>query len=289
MSRLSTFSDSDKVRAARGLLRDAGISTPGGVAIFVGASVASSVVGAAALNLIYRTPWFLLVIFCLALLAIIWGIVVVRASRHGFDAPESTAPSSESVAPPIPEAHRQELQAIAKGMERYLRLERPVRYHPPGEDGTLILKESFRTHFPELSKELDDWNVFVELLDGCQTAMEDWISAEARRRGISYQGPVPSIVAVAAERENISNLTWSEAEGFLWVGGCAIVPVAPDDDREALKRPFESLLAAVPACTRARNLRAMRKRADALESDLLAALQRIQAKHVIRSRCDLCS
>ncbi len=59
-----------------------GISSPAKLALYVGGTVVSSVVGTAVLNVIHQTPTWLLLVFFVALMIMAWGALIMRAERR---------------------------------------------------------------------------------------------------------------------------------------------------------------------------------------------------------------
>ena len=90
----------ETAKAMRDTLREAGITTnPGRLALYVGGTAVSSAIGSAVLNLIHRTPWWLLVLFFLGLMVMAWGGIVVRADKKLSQGAESFSLTTE----PVPE------------------------------------------------------------------------------------------------------------------------------------------------------------------------------------------
>jgi hypothetical protein len=190
--------------------------------------------------------------------------------------------------PAVPEGHRIELQRVAAGMERYLELERPVRYHPPGGDGSRAVANAFRTHFPDLALLLDEWTDAVQRIETSRTDMRDRLGAEMHERGDKPSGPLHAVIADALEQDRIEKLTWSAFKGALWMSGFVVVGIR-DSDIEALKRPLNELIARAQGTTEALLLRADREALEFRREEIRDHLELIRAKHVIRGRCELCS
>jgi hypothetical protein len=196
--------------------------------------------------------------------------------------------SPETLPDAIPDDHRMELQAVAEGIERYLDLERQVRYHSPGRDGNPPVARSFRTHFPDLCEQFDQWDKQVVLLDASRRRMSEWVETELAKQGVTHFGPLGHHIAGRIEHVRTGSLEWTESEGWLWVAGFAIIDLRPGDQVEELKEPFDSVVTAASDRTEALLLQADRVIVDGMKRDLHAQLENIRATHVIRGECELC-
>lgn len=246
----------------------------------------------AALAAIFNVAWLIAAAFVALLVAVlIGGYRTWSSAEHRWvDATDQLhAATSAEQEPAIPDAHRVELQEIAAGMETYLVRERPVRYHPPGKDGSAPLATSFRTHFPDLANLLDLWDKLVNQIERSRERMRQYVLAELAKRQITYYGPLAAVVAERIEVDGLDKLEWSESEGQLFITGFAIARLSSGADLEELKRPLNEVLAAARESTEALLLRSDRELIDKARSLVRDQLERIRAMHVIRGRCDLCA
>jgi hypothetical protein len=188
--------------------------------------------------------------------------------------------------PAVSDQHREQLQSIAEGVERYIHLERKVRYHPPGQDGLMPVALSFRAHFAGVVRMLDQWDELMPQLDTARQALEDWIEARAEAQCITYYGPLPNVLRNLIEHNG--TLSWRHEESFLWLGGHAILQAGQGADLPALEKPVEDLLISAALSDPCNALLDLVLLVEDARGQILTSLQDIRAKHVIRGRCELC-
>jgi hypothetical protein len=205
-----------------------------------------------------------------------WLNCKLRELRTGLVEPEPT----------VSDPHRDQLQSIAEGIERYIHLDRKVRYHPPGQDGAMPVALSFRAHFPRIVRMLDQWDELMPQLDGARQALEDWIQTEAEAQAITYHGPLPYVLRNLIEHNG--TLSWRHEESFLWLGGHAVLQAGQGVDLPALKKPVEDLLISAALSDPSKALLDVVLLVEDARGQILTGLQDIRAKHVIRGRCELC-
>jgi len=189
--------------------------------------------------------------------------------------------------PEVSAEHRKELQSIAEGVEPYIKIGRPARYHPPAENGSVPVMQSFRAHFPAVARMLDEWAELVTEMEAAQKALREWVQAEVESRSIDHFGPLPDLVRDAVEHGNL--FAWSETSGFLWTGGSVIFVVDPGDDIEAMKKPVDDLLVDAAVSEPGGELVKVLIRVEDARRQILEQLERIRHMHVIRGRCELCA
>jgi hypothetical protein len=190
--------------------------------------------------------------------------------------------------PEISEDHRKELQEIAAGIDSRLDLERTTVYAPRTGSGRLPVAESFRTHFPKLAKALDEWDRNVDELDEARIVLQGLVAEECQRRSLSDS--VLLVFGDAVQRD-AESLPWVQTgDDLLMLGhGLSMTELSEGVDVADFKRPYDELFADVREWDEAGALRGARLRVDAMEVGLHEELDRIQALHVIRGRCPLCS
>jgi hypothetical protein len=190
--------------------------------------------------------------------------------------------------PEISEDHRKELQEIAAGIDSRLELERRTVYAPRTGSGRLPVAESFRTHFPKCAKALDEWDRNVNELDDGRIVLQRLVGEECQRRSLSDL--VLLVFGDAVERD-AESLPWVKTgDGLLMLGhGLSMTELSEAVNVEEFKRPYDRLLADGRAWDEAAAVRRARIRVDAMKVVLDGELGRIQALHVIRGRCPLCS
>jgi hypothetical protein len=177
---------------------------------------------------------------------------------------------------PVPDAHRDELKALAEAYSTTVRYRRPARgkQHPR-------LERSFWTHFPDAGKLLEKWDAALAKHQGSEGVFQRWLQDHGRGLTAGH--------AVMPAVESGADFYWSVNSDYLWLeGGNGIAPVTDDTDVDALKRPYEDLLTRARASSEGKALRATLAELLAIEQGALAELQRIQMLHVIRGRCELC-
>lgn len=203
---------------------------------------------------------------------------ILEALRAGTNEPRESEPE-------IPKEHREELQALAAGLEDRLSLERRTTYAPLKADGSRPIAQSFRTHFPQLAGALDRWDGLVRELDEAREMMQQWVGAHDP----AFAGAVAYYFADVIEHGG-GQLPWIDAGDYLGLGsGLSMVEITAELDIDEFKRPYDDLLARAATTDEASTLQRARLRVDAANEVLRAELERIQALHVVRGRCDLCS
>ena len=187
--------------------------------------------------------------------------------------------------PEIPKEHREELQALAAGLESRLELERRSVYAPREGSGSQPVAQSFRAHFPKLTGALASWDELVSELDEAREMMQEWIASSDP----ALAGIVAYEFARVIERGG-DQLHWVDAGDYLGLGsGLLMVDITDDLDVDEFKRPYNELLARALTTDEAVTLRRARLRVDAAKVNLGTELERTQALHVIRGRCQLCA
>ncbi len=203
-----------------------------------------------------------------------WLDETFRALRAGTLEPPAPQPE-------VPEKHRDELQAIAAGLDARLDLERPAVYAPVNGQGKQPLAKSFRTHFPSATRMLDEWDSLVAELDEARSALHDRVSND---------WPNFPILAVARAVETASDsLPWTDTPDYLLLGEYVVHDVEEGVDWAEFKRPYNEAFVAVLETSESAAVRRARLRLDAGKQTLHATLERIEALHVIRGRCELCT
>lgn len=186
--------------------------------------------------------------------------------------------AARAQAPPIvPEAHRDELKALAAAYSKTIRYRRPARGKQHAR-----LEQSFWTHFPDAGKLLEKWDVAVEKYEASAAAFRDWLNAQDQALFVANNAVIRAV-------ESGTSIFWKIDSGYLWLdGGIGIAPITDDTDAEALKQPYETLLTRARATPEAATLRATLAKLRAVEQDACAELERIAMLKVIRGKCDLC-
>jgi len=188
--------------------------------------------------------------------------------------------------PEISEEHRKELQEIAAGIDSRLELERNTVYAPPKGSGMRPVAESFRTHLPKLAQTLDEWDRDVGELDEARIVLQGLVAEECQHRSLSDS--VLFAFGQTVERD-AQSLPWIQADLLMLGEGLSMTELSEGVDIEEFKRPYDELLVDVRDWDQATALRRARLRLDAMKVNLHGELERIQALHVIRGRCALCS
>jgi hypothetical protein len=173
----------------------------------------------------------------------------------------------------VPEAHRLELQAIAAGLEQgSMPLERKASYHPPGQDGTQPLAQSFRTHFPALARMLDEWDRLIAEFDTAKRSMWAWMGEEWGDRSFPYP---PTLVYSQIAECGGDSLPWVETD-WLMLDGLGIVQITEGIDLDEVKRPYDDFLDEALSTNHAAELRRLRARVDAAQQTIREQLELIQ-------------
>ena len=206
--------------------------------------------------------------------------------RNALSASSAGTPIVAPLKPKVPEAHRLELQAIAEGLQTgALAYERAASYHPPSKDGTVLVADSFRTHFPALARMLDEWDGRLLKLEQGKHELWHWIDEHWDDRA----DPSPPVVLYGHVVEaGQTALPWVINDWLMLGPGHGIAQITDGRDVDAVKRPYDELLAEVLATDLARELRAARQRVDQAKAIINQQLDFIQAQHAIRGTCDLC-
>jgi hypothetical protein len=206
-----------------------------------------------------------------------WIRATIEALRTGTIEPPEPAPE-------IPEKHREELQAIADGLDNRLTLERRSVYAPRSGSGTQPVAQSFRAHFPKLTGTLDERDQLVDELEQAREAMQSWVGENS---SASLLGPLTWAIQHVVERGGDA-LPWVETDYLMLGPAFAMIKITDDVDLDAFKRPYDEMLEAARDSDEGATLRRARLRLDAANATLHTELERIKAFHVIRGRCDLC-
>jgi hypothetical protein len=197
------------------------------------------------------------------ILAVAFGVERVRIALHLPGAPLREVPAS----------HRNELTQLANAYSTTVGYWRPAQ----GKQNEL-LERSFWAHFPEAGRLLEECDAALEQYEEAKRALYAWLLAKDDR------GPL-----VEGAIENGVSLAWSVNSGCLWLnGGHGIAPVDESTDVDALKRPYEDLLADGAATHEATVVKARRAKLRAKQHEALRELERIGSLHVIRGKCERC-
>lgn len=187
--------------------------------------------------------------------------------------------------PEVPDDHRKELQEIAAGLQGSIAIERRAGYHPPGQDGTVVLAQSFRAHFPRVARMLDEWDVLHDEIWAARHAVWDW---EANNWNDRASPGMPGLVVSDAIEYGGNTLPWTEAADYLMLPGVGMLKLGEGVDLNAFKRPYDDFLAEALGTQEAATLRQLRLRIDDATGLIHQELQLIRSMHVIRGRCELC-
>jgi hypothetical protein len=198
------------------------------------------------------------------ILAVAFGVERIRTALHLPGTPMKEVPAS----------HRNELTQLANAYSTTVGYWRPAQ----GKQNEL-LERSFWAHFSDAGKLLEEHDVALEQYEEAKTALHEWLTAKDQQRGWLVESAI----------ENGVGLAWSVNSGHLWLsGGHGIAPVDESTDVDALKRPYEELLADGAVTHEASVVKARLAKLRAKQGETLSELERIGSLHVIRGRCERC-
>jgi len=176
--------------------------------------------------------------------------------------------------PVVPDAHRDELRALASAYSTTVAYQRQARGKQDGRH-----EASFWAHFPDAGKALADADAALLPLETAREAMLAWLDEADPDRGRLLIRHV----------EQRRPLRWSVDGGFLFLdGGWGIAEITDSTDRADLERPYEELLAAAEKTAQAEALHDAVAAWSGADRAAQEALEDVLALHVHRGKCALC-